>query len=95
MKEKIEDPLLKLALFEPVQFISVYLQKELEFAKVRDSIAVHVPCSSKKLKVGDQMVELAEKCAHEVHATPIPCCGMGGGPRHALPRAHGVLIAAS
>jgi len=78
MKEKFDDPLLKLALYEPVQFISMYLQSELEFAKVRKSIAVHVPCSSKKLKLNEQMVGLAEKCAHEVHATPIPCCGMAG-----------------
>ena len=78
MKEKFESPLLKLGLFEPVQFISLYLQKELEFTKVRDSVAVHVPCSSKKLKLNEQMVALAEMCAHEVHATPIPCCGMAG-----------------
>ena len=78
MKDKFDDPLLKLALFEPVQFISLYLKPELEFTKVRDSIAVHVPCSSKKLKLNDQMVQLAEMCAHEVHATPIPCCGMAG-----------------
>ena len=37
-----------------------------------------MPCSSKKLKLADQMVGLAEMCAHEVHATPIPCCGMAG-----------------
>jgi len=78
MKEKFDDPLLKLALFEPVQFISLYLQAELEFSKVRSSVAVHVPCSSKKLKLNEQMIGLAELCAHEVHATPIPCCGMAG-----------------
>jgi len=78
MKEHFDDPLLKLALFEPVQFISLYLKSELEFAKVRDSVAVHVPCSSKKLKLGEQMIGLAEMCAHQVHATPIPCCGMAG-----------------
>ena len=33
---------------------------------------------SKKLKLNEQMISLAEKCAHEVHATPIPCCGMAG-----------------
>ena len=35
MKEKFDDPLLKLALYEPVQFISLYLKKELDFSKVR------------------------------------------------------------
>merc|ERR1719390_426236 len=78
MKEKLDDPLLSLALYEPVQFISLYLKDHLAFSKVRDSVAVHVPCSSKKLKLADQMVELAERCAHEVAATPIPCCGMAG-----------------
>ena len=78
MKEKFESPLLKFAMYEPVQFISLYLQKELDFSKVRETVAVHVPCSSKKLKLGEQMVQLAELCATDVHATPIPCCGMAG-----------------
>ena len=64
--------------YEPVQFISMYLKDRLQFQKVRDTVAVHVPCSSKKLKLNDQMVELAELCAREVHVTPIPCCGMAG-----------------
>ena len=78
MKEKFDDPLLKFALYEPVQFISMYLKDRLQFQKVRDTVAIHVPCSSKKLKLNDQMVELAEMCAREVHVTPIPCCGMAG-----------------
>jgi len=78
MKEKFENPMLKFALFEPVQFIATHLKDRLSFSKVRDTVAVHVPCSSKKLKLNDQMVQLAEMCAHEVHATPIPCCGMAG-----------------
>jgi len=78
MKEKFQDPLLKFAMYEPVQFTSLYLTDRLDFAKVRESIAIHVPCSSKKLKLTDHMMELAELCADEVHATPIPCCGMAG-----------------
>ena len=64
--------------YEPVQFISLHLKSRLEFKQVRDTVAVHVPCSSKKLKLNEQMVALAERCAHEVHQTPIPCCGMAG-----------------
>ena len=56
MKEKFSDPMLKMALHEPVQFISLYLKDRLEFTPVRDTVAVHVPCSSKKLKLNDQMV---------------------------------------
>jgi len=78
MKEKSDDPLLNFALYEPVQFISLYLKQHLEFSQVRENVAVHVPCSSKKLKLNEQMIGLAELCAKEVHATPIPCCGMAG-----------------
>jgi len=78
MKEKFDDPMLKFALYEPVQFISMHLKDRLDFSQVRESVAVHVPCSSKKLKLNDQMVDLAELCAKEVHVTPIPCCGMAG-----------------
>jgi D-lactate dehydrogenase len=65
-------------MYEPVQFVDAYLKRRLDFAKVRQTIAVHVPCSSKKMKVQDQMIGLAELCAEEVHMTPIPCCGMAG-----------------
>jgi len=78
MKEKFDDPMLKFALYEPTQFIAMHLKDRLEFSKVRETVAVHVPCSSKKLKLNDTMVQLAELCANEVHVTPIPCCGMAG-----------------
>merc|ERR1719198_2834655 len=70
--------MLQFSLYEPVQFISLFLADRLAFEQVRDSVAVHVPCSSKKLKLNDQMLDLARLCAKEVHATPIPCCGMAG-----------------
>ena len=78
IKEKISDPMLKFALYEPVQFVTLYLKDHLTFSKVRQSVAVHVPCSSKKLRLSEQTVQLAELCAHSVHSTPIPCCGMAG-----------------
>ena len=43
MKEKFSSPLLKFAIYEPVQFIALYLQKELDFSRVRDRVAVRKP----------------------------------------------------
>ena len=44
-------------------------------AQVRDSVAVHVPCSSKKMGLADAFTQVASLCAHEVTHTGIPCCG--------------------
>jgi D-lactate dehydrogenase len=45
---------------------------------VRDSVAVHVPCSSKKMGIEESTMKLAQLCAHEVVPSGIPCCGMAG-----------------
>jgi hypothetical protein len=65
----------RFALYEPVEFIRHFLLDKLEFRKVRDSVAIHVPCSSKKMGIEDAFTRIAEMCAHEVTASGIPCCG--------------------
>ena len=44
-------------------------------AQVRDSVAIHVPCSSKKMGIANAFETVAGKCAHEVVPTGVPCCG--------------------
>lgn len=57
---------------------SHFLADKLEFKKVRDSVAVHVPCSSKKMGIEDSFMKLAGLCSHEVVGSGIACCGMAG-----------------
>lgn len=38
------------------------------FLQVRDSVAIHVPCSSKKMGIEDSFAKLASMCAHEVRS---------------------------
>lgn len=78
IKSQLSEPQLRFALYEPVEFVRHFLVDKLEFKKVRDSVAVHVPCSSKKMGIANAFVDLASKCAHEVTNTDIPCCGMAG-----------------
>jgi D-lactate dehydrogenase len=61
-----------------VEFIRHFLVDKLEFSKVRDTVAVHVPCSSKKMGIEESFVKLASMCAKEVVPSGIPCCGMAG-----------------
>lgn len=65
VKQSLSTPDLRFALYEPVEFISKFLVDKLEFSKRKESIAIHVPCSSKKMGLEDTFVKLAEKCAHK------------------------------
>ena len=89
LKDNISDPLLKFALYEPVEFVSTFLQEKLSFEKRKDAIAVHVPCSSKKLKLEGQFTSLLQQCANEVHHSGIPCCGVAGDRGLRLPELSG------
>ena len=42
-------PVPRFSLYEPVEFIRHFLADRLEWRAVRDTVAVHVPCSSKKM----------------------------------------------
>lgn len=78
IKAGLSDPALRFSLYEPVEFIRHFLLDKLEFSKVRDSVAVHVPCSSKKMGIEESFMKVASLCADEVVPSGIPCCGMAG-----------------
>ena len=79
LKESLEPQSpLRFSLYEPVDFINRFLADKLDFEKVRDSVVIHVPCSSKKMHIENSFIQLASRCANEVHQTGIPCCGMAG-----------------
>ena len=79
VKESFTSPALKLgALYDPVGFVDTFLAARLEWSRVRDSVAVHVPCSSKKLGLEPAFMRLASRCAGKVTASGVPCCGMAG-----------------
>ena len=78
IKEQLSNPALRFSLYEPTEFISNHLVDKLEWNQVRDHIAIHVPCSSKKLGVEATFSKIAGLCAKEVTPSGIPCCGMAG-----------------
>ena len=45
---------------------------------MRESVAVHVPCSSKKMGIEESFIKVASLCADTVVSSNIPCCGMAG-----------------
>ena len=92
VKDHVRDPLLKFALYEPVEFVATFLGNRLDFEKKKESVAIHVPCSSKKMKLEAQFQALVGKCADEVHPSGVPCCGMAGDRGLRLPELTGAAL---
>jgi D-lactate dehydrogenase len=46
--------------------------------QVKDKVAVHVPCSSKKMGIEAAFMNIASRCAKHVQPSAVPCCGMAG-----------------
>ena len=68
-----------LSAFEPAEFILKFLRSRLRFRKTSQSVAVHSPCSSKKMGLDAKLRELAELCSEEViMPLNIGCCGFAG-----------------
>ena len=78
IKGYLSTPSLRFALYEPTEFIANHLVDKLQWRKVRHDIAIHVPCSSKKIGVEKSFQQIANLCANNVTASGIPCCGMAG-----------------
>lgn len=78
LKSAFTEPALKFSMFEPVEFIRRFLLDKLEFTKVKDTVAIHVPCSSKKMGIEDSFMKVASMCADQVVPSGVPCCGMAG-----------------
>ncbi len=66
-------------IYEPAEFILKVLRPGLRFKKIARSVALHSPCSSRKMGLDNQLRELAELCAEEVIVPAnVGCCGFAG-----------------
>jgi len=66
---------------EPVEFTQRILAPRLDFSNPRNEpVAIHVPCSSKKLGKEAAFGDLVSKCCNGTApvSSGIPCCGMAG-----------------
>jgi D-lactate dehydrogenase len=71
------DPRLKL--YEPIEFVLLFLMDRLRFTQLDVKVAVHPTCSTRKMGLEGRLFELARACAREVVMPPeIYCCGFAG-----------------
>jgi D-lactate dehydrogenase len=52
-----------------VGFTLKYLAPYLDFSKVKDAVAIHIPCTSKQAGIEGDFIRLAEMCAEDVTPT--------------------------
>ncbi|WP_300164172.1 FAD-binding and (Fe-S)-binding domain-containing protein [Solidesulfovibrio sp.] len=68
-----------LKLHEPVEFIHDHCLEHLDVAKLPETVALHVSCTSVKMGLSAKFAALARACAREVVVPQgIHCCGFAG-----------------
>ena len=69
----------RLKLYEPIEFVLIYLMDHLQFRQRDVKVAVHPTCSTRKMGLEGKLLELAKLCAREVvWPEEIYCCGFAG-----------------
>ena len=69
----------KMKLYEPVEFITTFLEDKLEFTPTEKPVAVHITCSMRKMGLASQIVDLAKRCSKNVFIPEeVGCCGFAG-----------------
>jgi D-lactate dehydrogenase len=68
-----------LKLYDPVDFIHTFLLDRMKFNKIDETVAVHVPCSARLMKIDDKFRVLAGACVEKPIFPPhVGCCGFAG-----------------
>ena len=75
MRETIQ----KMRLYEPAEFIYLFLRDRLEFTPIDEPIAIHITCSMRRMGLADRIIQVAQLCAKNVFVPEeIGCCGFAG-----------------
>ena len=83
----------RLALYEPVEFVERFVLPAVDLVPIRETVAVHVTCSGRKLGLAARTVALAELCAERVVVPEhVSCCGFAGDRGFAVPELNAAAL---
>lgn len=78
-KRSIEQFSKPLKVLEPTGFVNQYLLEHLDLTPKQETVMLHVTCSSRRMGLENDMLNLAKACASEVIIPEhIQCCGWAG-----------------
>ena len=67
-----------LEILDSVEFLS-RIKSNLVFNPMHEPIFVHPVCSSRKMNMENELIEIAKKCVNSIETSMEPfCCGAGG-----------------
>lgn len=83
---RMRDHIKSMKLYEPAEFISVFLAPHLEFIPTHETVAIHVTCSSRRMGLAPVIIGLASKCSTNVVVpAEVGCCGFAGDKGFTVP----------
>lgn len=69
----------RMRLYEPVEFIMTCLRPLLDFHPKKETIAIHLTCSTREMHLEQQFIDLAKLCASDVVVPEgVGCCAFAG-----------------
>jgi len=81
-------------LHESVEFTNDFLLHRLKFNKTSETIALHVTCSSVKMRLSEKFKAVAEACAEKVIIPDdVHCCGFAGDKGFTYPELNNAALA--
>jgi glycerol-3-phosphate dehydrogenase subunit C len=76
----------KLKIVDPIEFMLDYVMPHLTVKYKKDEVVVFPVCSLKKIGKTEQLLELAQWCAHQVTLIDSNCCGFAGDRGFLIPK---------
>ncbi|MFO6424989.1 FAD-binding and (Fe-S)-binding domain-containing protein [Motilimonas sp. KMU-193] len=65
--------------YDPIEFLADFVAPKLTITPLKQSVMLHITCSSRKLGLADKMHQLVAQCAEQVIIpADIECCGFAG-----------------
>lgn len=75
MRHKMQN----LRLYEPIEFIDLFLLDKLDFHPTNETVTVFPTCSTVKMGLSGSLVKIAKLCSSNVHVpVELACCGFAG-----------------
>ena len=68
----------KTAVFEPLEFVDLFVKDRVQWKASDAPVAVHLPCSSKKMRLNQSLQRVASLCSTTIVDSHVSCCGMAG-----------------
>ena len=76
---RMRETIKKMKLYEPAEFIYVFLRDKLEFTPINRPVAIHITCSMRRMGLANTLLSLARLCSTQVVIPEeVGCCGFAG-----------------